>query len=373
MRIALIGPSFPFRGGISHYTTLLYRHLKEHHEVEFFAFARQYPKHLFPGKTNIDPSLLPIKEPGAERILDSINPLSWLKVAWKIIRSRQELLVIPWWVSFWAPQFWLISFLVKIFGNTKILFICHNVVEHESNSFKKVLNRIVLRNGDGFIVHSEEDKNSLLRMLPGAEVRKVFHPTYDIFDNNNIDDNRIRKNLGIDGNIILFFGFVRPYKGLRYLILALPEVLLQIRVSVLVVGEFWRSKEKYLELIERLGLENNIIIVDEYIPNEDVKSYFSMADLVVQPYVSGTGSGVIQIAFAFNKPVIATRVGSLPEIIEEGNTGYIVPPKSPKDLAKAIIRFFEERKSEEFSRNIEIVKYKFSWDKIVDCIEELAR
>jgi glycosyltransferase involved in cell wall biosynthesis len=372
MRIALIGPSFPFRGGISHHTTLLYRYLKGQHEVKFFSFARQYPKYLFPGKTDIDPSRLHIEEPGAERILDSINPVSWLKVAWKIIRSRQELLVFPWWVAFWAPQFWLISFLVKIFGNAKILFICHNVVEHESNFFRTVLTRIVLTNGDCFIVHSEEDKNNLLRMFPGAEVRKVFHPTYDVFDNCNIDDNHMRKRLGIDGNIILFFGFIRPYKGLKYLISALPEVLRKEEVTLLVAGEFWRDKEMYLRLIESLLLNNRVILVDEYISNEDVQGYFSAADLVVQPYVSATGSGVVQIAFALNKPVISTRVGSLPEIIEDGKTGYIVSPKSSKELAEAITMFFEEKKGEEFALNIERVKPMFSWDSMIDGIEELV-
>jgi glycosyltransferase involved in cell wall biosynthesis len=372
MRIALIGPSYPFRGGISHHTTLLYRYLKRDHEVMFFSFARQYPKYLFPGKTDIDPSDVHIQEPEVERIFDSINPISWLKIAWKIIRSERELLVLPWWVWFWTPQFWVISFLVKIFGNAKILFICHNVVEHESNFFKNLLTRIVLRNGDCFIVHSEEEKNNILRMFPGAKVRKVLHPTYDVFHSRNIDDNHIRKSLGIDGNIILFFGFIRPYKGLKYLISALPEVLQKEDVTLLVAGEFLEDKEVYLRLIESLRLDNRVIIVDEYIANEEVPGYFTAADLVVQPYVSATGSGVIQIAFAFNKPVVATRVGSLPEVLENGNTGYIVPPESANDLAKAIIRFFEEKKSKEFSMNIERVKNKFSWHNMVNNIEELV-
>jgi glycosyltransferase involved in cell wall biosynthesis len=255
MKIALIGPTYPFRGGISHYTTLLYRHMKSRHHVVFFSFARQYPQIIFPGKTDIDSSLRPIQEPGVERILDSINPVSWLSVALNIIKSGQHILIIPWWVSFWAPQFWVISFLVKIFSNTKVVFLCHNVVEHESNSVDKILTRVVLRNGDGFVVHSEEDRNNLLAMFPRAKVKKTFHPTYQVFDMGNIEIDHIRKRLGFDGNIVLFFGFVRPYKGLKYLILALPEVLSQVTVTVLVVGEFWKDKEEYLQLIERLGIE----------------------------------------------------------------------------------------------------------------------
>jgi glycosyltransferase involved in cell wall biosynthesis len=246
------------------------------------------------------------------------------------------------------------------------------VVEHESNSVDKILTRIVLRNGDGFIVHSEEDKNNLLAMFPRARVQKAFHPTYEVFDLGNSNANHVRKRLGVDGNMVLFFGFIRPYKGLKYLILALPEVLSQVKVTVLVLGEFWKDKDEYLHMIKGLGLEDNIVIIDQYVPNEEVQDYFSAADLVVQPYVSATGSGIVQTAFAFNKPVVATEVGSLPEIIEEGKTGYLVPPKATKELARAIVTFFAERKGVEFSENIEQVKYKFSWDRMVDCIEELA-
>ena len=182
----------------------------------------------------------------------------------------------------------------------------------------------------------------------------------------------MRKRLGIDGNIVLFFGFIRPYKGLKYLILALPEVPSQETVTLLVVGEFWKDKEEYLHLIERLDIENNVVIIDQYVPNEEVQDYFSAADLAVQPYVSATGSGIVQTAFAFNKPVVATEVGSLPEIIEDGETGYLVPPEEPEELAMAIVTFFVERKSDEFSENIEKVKYRFSWDRMVDCIADLA-
>jgi glycosyltransferase involved in cell wall biosynthesis len=346
--------------------------LKSRHRVAFFSFTRQYPKLLFPGKTDIDPSLKTIEEQGVERILDSMNPYTWMKVAWKIIKSQQDILIIPWWVSFWAPQFWVISCLVKIFSDTKIIFLCHNVVEHESTFLDKILTRVVLRKGDGFIVHSEEDKHNLLAMFPRARVQKTFHPTYDVFNMGNIDTNHVKKRLGIDGNIALFFGFIRQYKGLKYLIQALPEVLSQVKVTVLVVGEFWKDKEEYLHLIERLGIEDNVVIIDQYVPNEEVQDYFIAADLVVQPYVSATGSGIVQTAFAFNKPVVATEVGSLPEIIEDGITGYLVPPEDPKELARAVVEFFVERKSKEFAKNIEKAKYRFSWDRMVDCIEELA-
>jgi glycosyltransferase involved in cell wall biosynthesis len=262
--------------------------------------------------------------------------------------------------------------LVKLFSKTGILFLCHNVVEHESKWIDKLLTRIVLRNGDFYIVHSTEDQQSLLSMFPEAKVIKNFHPTYNVFNLGDFDSNRIRKKYGIEGNIILFFGFVREYKGLKYLIKALPEVLSKTDVTLLIVGEFWKNKNEYLDLINNLGIEDKIIVIDEYIPNEEVGLYFSAADLIVQPYVSATGSGIIQIAFGFNKPVIATKVGCLPEIIEDGKTGYLVPPKSSHDLAEAIIKFFRNDNREVFNNNINREKDKFSWNRMVDVIEELA-
>lgn len=372
MRISLIGPTYPFRGGISHYTTLLYKCLRKRHQVDFFSFKRQYPRWLFPGKTDIDQSCAHIQEEGTRRLLDSLNPISWLSVARKIVAADHDLLVIPWWVSFWAPPFWTISSIVKLLCSTKILFLCHNVVEHESKWIDKVLTRLVLKNGDFFVVHSAEDKENLLEMFPRAKVLKSFHPTYDIFSEIECDNKSIKTKYGIDGYLILFFGFIREYKGLKYLLRALPQVLSKVKVTLLVVGEFWKDKDRYIRLIEDLGIDDSVILVDQYIPNEEIGTYFNAADLVVQPYISATGSGVVQTAFGFNKPVVATSVGSLPEVIEDGRTGYLVPPKDPDKLAQAVIKFFCEDDSAGFCKNIEKEKYRFSWDRMADVIQEIA-
>jgi len=372
MKICLLGPSYPFRGGISHYTTLLCRHLRLRHPVTFISFKRQYPEFLFPGKTTIDPSQICFKEDDTRRILDSMNPFSWLKVAREVLYSKQDLLIIPWWVSFWAPQFWTIAWFVKKFSQTKILFLCHNVVEHESKWFDKLLTRLVLKKGDYFIVHSDSDKSNLLKMLPGAKVSKTFHPTYDCFNLTSYDPFKIKKQYNLKGNVLLFFGFVRDYKGLKYLLKAMPAVLSEVQVTLLVVGEFWDDKQGYLKLAEELGIESQVIFIDRYIANEEVGNYFSASDLVIQPYVSATGSGIIQIAFGFNKPVVATRVGSLPEVVDDGRTGYLVSPESSKELAEAIVTFFSHNKAHEFVRNISEANYRFSWDRIINVIESLA-
>lgn len=373
MKICLIGPTYPFRGGISHYTTLLYRCLQKRHQVRFLAFSRQYPRWLFPGKTDKDQSQAHIQAEGAQRVLDSFNPASWLRVGLLASRMKPDLVVIPWWVSFWTPQFLTIARVVKALGKARILFICHNVVEHESKRLDRVLTRTVLKNGDFFIVHSEEDRDNLLEIVPHARVRKTFHPTYDIFNSSDGDLTEFKKTLGLDGNTLLFFGFVREYKGLKYLLEAVPEILSRVPVKLLVVGEFWKDRGAYSRIVDELGIGPHITFIDEYVPNEDVGKYFRAADLVVQPYTSATGSGIIQIAFGFNKPVVATRVGCLPEVIEDGKTGYLVAPRSSSELASVVIRFFEEKRAEEFSENIKRINYKFSWDRLVDVAESFLR
>ncbi len=371
MRIILIGPTYPFRGGISHYTTLLYRCLCKRHDVTFISFTRQYPRLFFPGKTDKDPSLTQIRTDGVVRMIDSMNPATWISTAAAVVKNDPDLVIIPWWVSFWAPQFWTITKIVRHYSDSKILYLCHNVVEHESKWVDKILTRFVLKTGDLFIVHSKEDHRRIFSMFPEAKVRRSYHPTYDVFNAGHFDPEEVRKLYDIKGNIILFFGFVREYKGLRYLIEALPKVLSKMKVTLLVVGEFWKNKGQYLRLIEEHKVGDNVILIDKYVPNEEVGKYFTAADLIVQPYVSATGSGVIQTAFGFNKPVVATKVGSLPEVVEDGKTGFLVQSKSPDELADAILKFFQIGKPKEFSDNIKDEKYKFSWDRMVDVIEDM--
>lgn len=370
MRICLIGPSHPFRGGITHHTTLLYRHLRQRHQVSFYAFKRQYPRWLFPGRTDRDVSKTPLRDEGAQHILDSINPMTWWGVYRRIKRECPDLVIIPWWTSFWTIQFWTIATLVKRFSSAKILFICHNVVDHEDYVFSKICARAVLSKGDHFFVHSENDARRLREMLsPAAHIIHAFHPLYDFFNDGAISKTEARKRLGLEGDAILSFGFVRPYKGVDHLIRAMPPILRRRRVTLLIVGEFWEGREAFAQKIRNLGLEHAVRVVDKYIPNEEVGLYFSAANLVVLPYVSGTGSGVIQIAYGLERPVVATRIGSLPEVVEDGKTGYLVNPGDPRALADAVIRFFEEQKEAEFVENIRHAKRKFSWESLVALID----
>jgi glycosyltransferase involved in cell wall biosynthesis len=369
MKVSMIGPSYPFRGGISHYTTLLYRNLKKTHDTRFYAFKRQYPKWLFPGHTDRDNSSSVIKEHDVENLLDSLNPITWLRVFLRIKKASPDLVIFPWWVSFWAPQFWTIATLVKIFTHAKILFICHNVVEHESKTVDKICTKFVLKKGDYFIVHSGEDFENLKKIIPDANVKRSFHPTYEVFHSEFIAKEAARQQLGIVGKTILFFGFVRPYKGLNYLLEAMPMIIKHINVKLLIVGEFWKGEDEYREKIEDLGIGDKVKIINKYVPNEDVGLYFAASDLVVLPYVSATGSGIVQASFGCNKPVISTNVGCLPEVINDNKTGFIVNSKDPKAIADAVVYFYKEGKEEEFVNNIKREKEKFSWDRMVQTIE----
>ena len=372
MKICLIGPTHPFRGGISHYTTLLFRYLRKQHQTTFLAFSRQYPQWLFPGETDRDPSEYPMSEDGAIYLLDSMSPLSWLKVAQKIRSVNPQLVIFPWWTHFWTLPFYCIIFLVQKWTSAKILFVCHNVKEHESNFIKQACAKLILNMGDFHLVHSKEERSNLKNLVPETHVIEGFHPTYENLLGRRYSKEEARKKLKVDGKLILFFGFLRPYKGLDYLLDAMPSILEKLGPDffLMVVGECWKDEQKYRKKAKELGIVKHLLRVNKYIPNEQINLYFSATDLVIIPYVSATGSGILQIAFGCGKPVVATRVGGLSDDVVDGETGYLVPPADSEGLAKAIIKFFVEKKGQQFIANIKKTKDRFSWDRIVDLIEK---
>ena len=374
MKICLIGPTYPYRGGISHYTTSLFQHLRDRHQVKLYSYTRQYPRFLFPGQTDRDPSRYPLKAE-CEYLLDPVNPWTWLRVFWKVKGDDPDLLILQWWVPYWTPTLAAVSFLVKTFTPIRVLYICHNIMPHDGGGiFDRSLARFVLRHGDRFIVHSEKDLKKLRSLLPGADVRKAFHPTYSIFSVDPLPGEEAKRRLGLKSKTILFFGFVRAYKGLEYLLTAMPEVLKQVDVHTLVVGEFWIKENYYRKLIRELNVEQQVTIVNRYIPNEEIGLYFSAADVVVLPYTEATQSGVVQIAYSFHKPVITTDVGGLAEVVKDGVTGLIVPPRDSAALARAMIRYFEEDLCRRFVPNIraQMAGDTFSWGRLVRLIEEFC-
>ena len=372
-RFVVVGLTYPFRGGISHYSTLLVRTLRRRYQVEFLTLKRQYPGLLFPGQSQYDYSATTLDEPN-QPILDSLNPLTWIRAARRINQLAPALTVIQWWHPFFAPPFGVMAHLLNNLQQRRLCFLCHNVMPHESNPLQSALTRFAFRKAPFFVVHSEQDRAQLLALKPSARVRRGSHPTYDEFATEEVPSKgEARAMVGVENKpTLLFFGLVRAYKGLRFLIEALPIIREQIDCQLVVAGEFYDDPQPYLDLIAKLGVTGHVRVVNEYIPNESVANYFHAADVAVLPYVSATQSGIVQIAFGVHRPVITTNVGGLPEAVEHGVTGLVVPPEDRSAIASAVIDYYQRDLEEQFQRNIQSQKDRFDWDQEVEFLESFA-
>lgn len=374
MRIVLVSPAPPVKGGISHYSALLHRHLARRHEVTWLGFRRLYPAWLFPGRNGHDDSRHVLSAGAeAEPVIDSLNPLTWLKASSRIIAARPDLVILPWWVAGYAPLFLSLILRVKSRTGAKVLFLCHNVVAHEPGLLSRKLSQWALGAGDHFLVQSAPEREALVRLTGKDSVVAVPHPTYGAFNSLRLSKAQARARLGLkDRRVILFFGFVRPYKGLDYLLQAMPGIQAETPARLVVAGEFWEDAERYRRRVRGLGLEDRVTLVDRYIPTEEVALYFRAADLVVLPYVSVTGSGLLQMAFGFHVPVVASRLGALAETVRHGATGFLVPPRDPQALARAVVEFFRGRHGRSMSERIRRENGRYSWEGLVEAIELLA-
>lgn len=371
MNIVIIGTAYPLRGGIAHYVALLHKHLAKRHRVEIVTFSRQYPKFLFPGKTQDEQGGAEHAVP-SEQLIDSINPLTWYSAARAVARKKPDLLIFKYWLPFFAPCFGFISMLIRRWTGAKTLFICDNVIPHEKRPGDTIFTRFAFRYVDYFIVQSKAVEDDLKKFHPAARYKLIPHPVYEIFGE-GLPKSEARAKLGLtDERVMLFFGYVRRYKGLHILLDATPEILKKLNVKLLVVGEFYGDEKKYRTQIAEYKLQNNVLVHSDYVPNDKVGIYFSACDVVVLPYISATQSGIVQIAYQFDKPVIATNVGGLAEVVLDGKTGYIVPPEQPRAFADAVIQFYQEHREAEFVSNVKTEKKKYSWDALVAGIEELA-
>lgn len=374
MRIAMIGPVYPYKGGIAQYTGAMSKNLQKDHEVKVFSFSMLYPKALYKHEQK-DYDNKTFEFNPAEYCLNSINPVSWYQTAKKINQYNPDIVIVQWWHPWFAPGYW--TLLRHIRKTTKIIFLCHNVLPHEGFPMKRKLSKMVLRKGNGFIVHSEQDEQDLRSLVQNPEVIRTVHPTYNQFRKRKIDKQTARKELNIpeDQEMLLFFGFIRKYKGLTHLIKALPQICKERpNAHLWVVGDFFENdKPDYEALIKETGCADKLTLVDGYLPDDKIEPYFAASDLCVLPYESATQSGVIQISYSFGCPVVATDVGGLPEVVLDDKTGYIVPSKDDKKLAEAVIHFFEENKGREFAGWIEHEAEKYSWDRMNENVELLSQ
>ena len=308
---------------------MLLRAFCEFADARAISFTRQYPKLLFPGESDRDPAYQGHVEPHTDYLIDSINPFTWRAAVKKAIAEKPDVVVMPWWQVYWAPSFSYIARRLRRAG-IPVVFLCHNVTEHEAAAWKRALTRRVLASGSGHVVQTNLDGEHLLELLPDAKPVLHLHPAYDQFPTP-------LGTLAPEHDLeLLFFGFVRPYKGLDLLLDALALVDSSLDVRLTVAGEFWHGSAETEARIAQLGIGKRVELVNRYLTEQDVAEYFARAHALVLPYRSATGSGVVAIAHHYEKPVIVTRVGGLPDVVENGVTGFVVEPESPQAIADAI-------------------------------------
>ncbi|MDP7021248.1 MAG: glycosyltransferase [Candidatus Krumholzibacteria bacterium] len=373
MRWALLGPFPPYRGGISHYGTFLARALEEEDEVRALNFRRLYPRLLFPGKTQLDESASSLRYP-SERMLDSLSPASWEKAARFLAKEKPDALIFQWWHPFFGPAYaWIARRMAKLSPESRRLMLCHNVLPHESSFVDRALMKLGRSPMQGFLAHSEGDGEALRKLYPEALVRVHPHPPYHGLSDSSMDSETARGKLGIDPGekILLFFGLVRQYKGLD---LALEALALSDdpTLRLWVVGEFYEKQAETEKQIERLKLQGRVRLVNRYVPNDEIPLYFQAADLLLLPYRSATQSGIVEIAHASSRPVLATDVGGLSAQIRHRETGLLVPPEDPVALANAIEQYFREGLEAGFVKAIRAELSTRDWASLARCLRELA-
>jgi D-inositol-3-phosphate glycosyltransferase len=371
-KVVIIGSAYPLRGGLSNFNERLAEEfLIDGWDVKIYTFSLQYPSLFFPGKTQYSSESyngnVEIKA-----LINSINPFNWIKVGLELKKLNPELLIIKFWIPFMAPCFGTISRIVSRNKHTKIITIIDNIIPHEKRAGDKILAKYFVGGIDGFVTMSRkvlEDVAIFDKKKP-----RVFSP-HPIYDNFGIElEKKVAlEQLGLDQsfNYILFFGFIRDYKGLDILLNAMAEPeIRERRIKLLVAGEFYTESKPYFNIIREKGIEDLVIMSNDFITDSEVNKYFSACDLVVQPYKSATQSGVTQIAYHFNKPMVITNVGGLGEFVPDGEVGYVVNPDS-LSVSNAIISFYDEGKEEYFVRRIIDVKEKYSWNYFLDNLKSL--
>jgi len=372
MKIISIGPAYPYRGGPATFNDRLSQQFTaEGHDIEIYTFTLQYPRFLFPGKTQLTQGPPP-ENVKISRKINSINPFNWLSTGLKIKKERPDILLIRFWLPFMGPCFGTIARIARSNRHTTIICIFDNVIPHEKRPGDKALTKYFTNSIDGAIVMSQTVLRDLKFFRKEIPVKLSPHPLFDNYGKPVTRSEALSwLNLDPDYSYLLFFGFIRAYKGLDILIEAFSDERLRNRkLKLIIAGEFYEDDTPYRALIKKHHLENDIIFSDHFIPDSEVTYFFSGADIVVQPYKTATQSGVTQIAFHFEKPMLVTDVGGLREIVADGKCGYVVKPES-EAITAALIDYFDNSRKEQFTAGVKQEKEKFSWDKMTDSILEV--
>ena len=373
-KIVLIGSAYPFRGGLATFNERLIKEFRKRgDDAVIYTFSLQYPSVFFPGKTQYSTEPPPEEIP-IEIHVNSVNPINWLLVGRKLKRLRPDIIIVKYWIPFMAPCFGTITRIARKNHHSRIICVIDNLIPHEKRPGDRLLSRYWVNSVDGFVAMSRSVLEDIASFEPSKPKLFCPHPLYDNFGEPVGKEIAIR-NLGLDPSFhyLLFFGFIRDYKGLDLLIAAMAdEQIRSLALRLIVAGEFYCNPEPYHRLVHDHGLEERIIIVNDFIPDSAVVNYFCAADLVVQPYKSATQSGVTQIAYHFNKPMIITDVGGLAEIVPDNRVGYVVPPH-PEAISGAIRAFYDNHREEEFSKNASVEKLLYSWKRMTESIDKLAQ
>lgn len=373
MKIIIVGPSHPYRGGIAAFTDrLAAEFVAENVDVELYTFTLQYPSILFPGKTQYSDAPAP-NDISIFRRINSINPLTWIKTAKEIRTKNPDIVIFAYWMSFFASCYAKMAKIIKRNKVSRCIGLVHNMMSHEQSILDRLFSPHFVKRMDAFVALSKSVLADVSR-LDKKSKPKYFspHPLYDHYGDKE-DKVMAMNSLYMDNNYnyLLFFGLIREYKGLDLLLKAMSDKRLdKYPLKLIVAGEFYEKKEPYLKMIDDLDINDKVIICDKYIPDEEVKNFFNLADMVVQPYKSATQSGVTQIAYHFEKPMLVTDVGGLREIVPNGKVGYVVEAE-PSKIADAICDFYDNERIEYFESNIIEEKKKYEWSKMTETIMKL--
>jgi glycosyltransferase involved in cell wall biosynthesis len=372
-KIFIIGPAYPLRGGLATFDELFCKAFNEQgHQCEIISYSLQYPNFLFPGSTQFDTSGNAPQNIKIHTLINSVNPLSWFKTARFIKKQKPDFIVFRFWIPFMGPALGSIARLVRKHG-VKVLAITDNVIPHETRPGDVAFAKYFISACDGFVTMSKAVMGDLEKFTSTTHKKYLLHPLYTSFGEKlNKHDARIALGLPEDKQIVLFFGLIRKYKGLDMLLDAFNELKANPNIILVIAGEFYEDKQPYLDLIENYQIQNQVILHGKFISNEDVKLYFSAADLVALPYRSATQSGVTQVSFHFEVPTLVTNVGGLGEIIPDKIAGYVVEPNG-KAIAEAIIDYFENNRMPSFTEGMKKEKQKYDWKIFVDEVIDLYK
>lgn len=371
MKIAIVGSAHPLRGGLAAFNERLAQAFQEAGaDVTIYSFSLQYPSFLFPGKTQYS------DEPAPEGLdikvwINSINPFNWWWVGWKIRRTQPDLVICKFWLPFMGPCLGSILHWLK---PAKRIAVIDNIIPHEKRPGDRIFAQYFVSATDGFIAMSRSVEAELRQFTLTKPVAYIPHPIYDNYGD-SVDRITALSHLGLDPSYryILFFGFIRSYKGLDLAIEAMADPRLEnMRIKLLVAGEYYEDATVYENLIKQKNVHDKLVLRTDFIPTPEVKYFFGAADLVVQPYKSATQSGISQMAYHFEKPMVVTRVGGLPEIVEDGVVGLVVDVEVSA-IAGAIVSFYEEGLQERFLQGVKKAKMKYSWDAMVQGIMDMAK